>query len=167
MSMPFRIKISRSNRLPASRQIIERIVAGVSAGELLPGQKLPTERELAGSLGVARGTVARAYGELRRAGAIEVVQGRGSFVSAQAAQPARGRGGKAARLIGSLIDGLADLRFTHAEMRTMVDLAIREREERHGALAVAAVDCNPETLGMFERISHAIPSRGRGSPAST
>jgi GntR family transcriptional regulator len=149
--MPFRIKINKTSRLPASKQIMERIVAGVSAGELLPGQKLPTERELAGSLGVARGTVARAYEELRRAGTIEVVQGRGSFVSARAARPARGRGEKAAEFIGTLIDGLADLRFTHAEMRTMIDLAIREREERHGALAVAAVDCNPETLGMFER----------------
>ena len=149
--MPFKIRIDRKNPLPAFRQIMERIAAGVSAGELLPGQKLPTERELAGSLGVARGTVARAYEELRRAGAIEVVQGRGSFVSARAVQPARGRGEKAAELIGSLVDGLAELRFTHAEMKTMIDLAIREREERHGALAVAAVDCNPETLGMFER----------------
>ena len=149
--MPFKIRIDRKNPLPAFRQIMERIIDGIASGELPPGQKLPTERELAGSLGVARGTVARAYEELRRAGTIEVVQGRGSFVSARPAQPAKGRGEKAAELIGSLIDGLADLRFTHAEMRTMVDLAIREREERHGSLAVAAVDCNPETLGMFER----------------
>jgi GntR family transcriptional regulator len=149
--MSFRIRIDRRNTLPASRQIIKRISEGISSGELSPGQKLPTERELAGSLGVARGTVSRAYEQLRRAGTIDVVQGRGSFISAREAQPAKGRGEKAVDLIGSIIDGLADLRFTHAEMRTMVDLAIREREERHGALAVAAVDCNPETLGMFER----------------
>jgi GntR family transcriptional regulator len=149
--MPFRLKIDKKKPLPASRQIMERIIDGIASGELPAGQRLPPERELAGSLGVARGTVTRAYEELRRAGAIDVVQGRGSFVSARAPHPARGRGEKAAELIGSLIDGLADLRFTHAEMRTMIDLAIREREERHGSLAVAAVDCNPETLGMFER----------------
>jgi DNA-binding transcriptional regulator YhcF (GntR family) len=149
--MPFKIKIDKKSPIPASRQITERISDGIASGELSPGQKLPTERGLAGSLGVARGTVTRAYEELRRAGRLEVVQGRGSFVSARAGLPAKGRGEKAGSLIGSLIDGLADLRFTHPEMRTMIDLAIREREERHGSLAVAAVDCNPETLGMFER----------------
>jgi GntR family transcriptional regulator len=131
---------------------VEGIASQIASGKLATGLKLPTERDLAGSLKVARGTVTRAYEELARTGAIEVLQGKGSFVRAAAAAPqAKGRPEKAADLIARLVDGLAELRFTHAEMRTMVDLAIREREERHGALAVAAVDCNPETLGMFER----------------
>jgi GntR family transcriptional regulator len=149
--VPLRIKVNRTSSVPAFRQIVEKISAEIEAGGLAPGRKLPTERGLALSLGVARGTVTRAYEELCRTGAIEVLQGKGSFVKARAGGPTKGRGERAAGLISSLIDGLSDLRFTHAEMRTMVDLAIREREERHGALAVAAVDCNPETLGMFER----------------
>jgi GntR family transcriptional regulator len=149
--VPLRIKVNRKGRVPAFKQIVEQITTDIGSGQLTPGQKLPPERELAESLAVARGTVTRAYEELARLNLIEVVQGRGSFVKARSGDGDRGRGGKAAGMISSLIDGLAELRFTHSEMRTMVDLAIREREERHGALAVAAVDCNPETLGMFER----------------
>ena len=148
--MPLRIKVNRKSNVPAFKQIVEQITASIGSGQLTPGQRLPPERELAESLAVARGTVTRAYEELARLGLIEVVQGRGSFVKARDGDRG-GRGGKAAGMIASLIDGLAELRFTHPEMRTMVDLVIREREERHGALAVAAVDCNPETLGMFER----------------
>ncbi len=149
--MPLRIRVDRKSSTPAFRQIVEGISSQVASGGLALGLKLPTERELAGSLKVARGTVTRAYEELARAGVIEVLQGRGSFVRAAGAAPAGGRAQMAGQLIASLVDGLAELRFTHPEMRTMIDLAIREREERHGALAVAAVDCNPETLGMFER----------------
>jgi DNA-binding transcriptional regulator YhcF (GntR family) len=146
-----RFRLDRRSGVPAFRQIVGEISSRIASGAIGPGARLPTERELAAALKVARGTVTRAYEELERTGAIEVLQGRGSFARAPAAAGRKGTAGKAADLITGLIDGLAELRFTHAEMRTMVDLAIREREERHGALAVAAVDCNPETLGMFER----------------
>jgi DNA-binding transcriptional regulator YhcF (GntR family) len=150
-AVPLRIRLSRSSSVPAFRQIVDRISAEIESGALKPDSRLPPGRELAASLGVARGTVTRAYEELARLGLLEVLQGRGSFVKARRAAGGKGRGDRAAGLIASLIDGLTELRFTHPEMRTMIELAIREREERHGALAVAAVDCNPETLGMFER----------------
>ena len=149
--MPLKIRIDRKSRIPAFRQIIDAVSSQIGEGRLAAGLRLPTERELAASLKVARGTVTRAYAELVRQGMIEVLQGRGTFVKARTESGEPGRSGKAAALIAGLVDGLSELRFTHPEMRTMVDLAIREREERHGALAVAAVDCNPETLGMFER----------------
>lgn len=146
-----RIRLDRKSGVPAFRQIVDQVSSRIASGAIAPGARLPTERELAAALKVARGTVTRAYEELERTGAIEVLQGRGSFARAPAPAGTGGRAEKAAALIAGLIDGLAEMRFTPAQMRTMVDLAIREREERHGALAVAAVDCNPETLGMFER----------------
>ena len=38
------------------KQIVEQILFKIKNGELAPGAKLPTERELAHELGVARGT---------------------------------------------------------------------------------------------------------------
>ena len=50
-------------------------------GELKPGERLPTHRDLAYRLGVTVGTVTRAYAEAQRRGLIEGHVGRGSFLA--------------------------------------------------------------------------------------
>jgi DNA-binding transcriptional regulator YhcF (GntR family) len=151
MHMQPLITIDKKLHTPAFRQIVNAIEDSIRTGAMKPGDKLPPERELAASLEVARGTVTRAYAELARRGLMEPVQGRGSIVTGQAGPEAGGRKEKAQALIGQLVDSLASLRFGFPEMRAMIDMAVIEREEALAGLAVAAVDCNPETLGMFER----------------
>jgi len=62
-------------------QVREQIRAQVDAGELTPGTKLPTVRRLAGDLGLATNTVARAYRELEGLGVIETRGRAGSVVT--------------------------------------------------------------------------------------
>jgi DNA-binding transcriptional regulator YhcF (GntR family) len=50
------------------QQIFEQIRAAVERGTLAPDAPLPTVRQLAGDLGVAPNTVARAYADLQDAG---------------------------------------------------------------------------------------------------
>ena len=149
--MAFSIRINKGQTSPVFQQIIDQIFSGITENRLKPGDRLPPERDLASTLGVARGTVTRAYAELARRGLIELVRGRGSIVSSRKEGPSSSRQEKAQGLISSLIDRLAGMRFGFAEIRAMVDLALTEREDRLSSLAIAAVDCNPETLGMFER----------------
>lgn len=52
----------------------------VNAGEVAPGSRLPTVRELAGALGVSPATVSQAWQALARAGLIESRGRAGSFV---------------------------------------------------------------------------------------
>ena len=52
----------------------------IQAGRLLPGDRLPSQRELADALGVDLGTITRAYAEARRSGLIDADGRRGSFV---------------------------------------------------------------------------------------
>jgi DNA-binding transcriptional regulator YhcF (GntR family) len=52
----------------------------IAVGHLGPGTRIPTVRELADALGLAPGTVARAYRELDRDGLIEGRGRRGTFV---------------------------------------------------------------------------------------
>ena len=52
----------------------------VQSGELLPGERLPTERELVDLYGVSRPTVAKALSRLQQEGLIERRVGSGSFV---------------------------------------------------------------------------------------
>ena len=56
------------------------IARGIHDGRLAPGQRLPSHRDLARRLGVAIGTVTRAYRRAERSGLIVGEVGRGSFV---------------------------------------------------------------------------------------
>ena len=65
---------------PAYRWLARRLTAAIEAGELAPGDRLPTHRDLAWKLGLSVQTVSRAYEELTRAGVIAGEVGRGTFV---------------------------------------------------------------------------------------
>ncbi|ULE31443.1 GntR family transcriptional regulator [Mycobacterium sp. IDR2000157661] len=62
-------------------QLRTQIIDGVRDGRLPPGTRLPTVRELAGRLGLAVNTVARAYRELEAAGILETRGRFGTFVA--------------------------------------------------------------------------------------
>ncbi|EWY39590.1 GntR family transcriptional regulator [Skermanella stibiiresistens SB22] len=56
------------------------IQSDIQIGALNPGDRLPTHRALAATLGLDLTTVTRAYGEARRRGLIDAAVGRGTFV---------------------------------------------------------------------------------------
>ncbi len=60
--------------------ILEALQKDIGSGHLLPGDRLPTHRELAARLGVAVGTITRAYREAERHGLIYGDGRRGTFV---------------------------------------------------------------------------------------
>ena len=66
---------------PPYEQVRDQLRAQVEKGELTPGTKLPTVRRLAGDLGLATNTVARAYRELEALGVIETRGRAGSVVT--------------------------------------------------------------------------------------
>jgi GntR family transcriptional repressor for pyruvate dehydrogenase complex len=61
----------------AGERIAERIVTAIALGEFVPGQRLPTERELAGMLEVSRTTVREALQRLQASGYVITRRGRG------------------------------------------------------------------------------------------
>jgi DNA-binding transcriptional MocR family regulator len=65
---------------PAYRSLARAVAAAIAAGELRPGDRLPTHRDLARRLGLSVQTVSRAYEALIRADVIAGEVGRGSFV---------------------------------------------------------------------------------------
>jgi DNA-binding transcriptional regulator YhcF (GntR family) len=67
---------------PPFETVKVRVVEAVAAGELATGDRLPTVRSLAESLGIAPNTVARAYRELEQEGVLETRGRAGSFVAA-------------------------------------------------------------------------------------
>lgn len=61
-------------------RVADDIGARIASGELAPGARLRSERELAGYYEVAYGTIRRAMAVLRERGLIETIHGRGTFV---------------------------------------------------------------------------------------
>ena len=64
-----------------SREISYRLERLILDGGLAPGQKIPSERQLASRLGVSRAILREALHELQGRGVIETRHGKGSFVT--------------------------------------------------------------------------------------
>ncbi|WP_405061534.1 PLP-dependent aminotransferase family protein [Kribbella sp. NBC_01505] len=66
---------------PAYRVLAERLRLLIADGRIMPGARLPSERELTDALGVSRTTVASAYRELRDSGYLVSRRGSGSVTA--------------------------------------------------------------------------------------
>jgi DNA-binding transcriptional regulator YhcF (GntR family) len=67
--------------VPPYEQVRAQLARQVQAGELAPGTRLPSVRRLAGDLGLAVNTVARAYRELEAAGLVATRGRNGTVVT--------------------------------------------------------------------------------------
>ena len=76
-------RLDKKSPVPFYRQIIDMVLAGISAGSILPGEKLPTIREASVNLEVNPNTIAKAYSQLRLMGVLDSQQGSGVFVRPQ------------------------------------------------------------------------------------
>jgi GntR family transcriptional regulator len=76
-----KLNVDTESSVPIYIQIEDSIHSLIAAGQLQPGEQLPTIRELAADIRVNLNTVARAYFELDREGVISTQRGKGTFVS--------------------------------------------------------------------------------------
>ena len=74
-------KLDLKSGVPFHRQIVDQIRYGIASDRLMPGEQLPTVRELAVHLQVNPNTVRKAYSELEILGILDTQQGTGTFVS--------------------------------------------------------------------------------------
>ncbi|AZQ36980.1 GntR family transcriptional regulator [Streptomyces cyaneochromogenes] len=83
------VRVDTASQVPPYAQIRAQLGALIVTGQLAEGDRLPTVRQLATDLGLAPGTVARAYRELEAAELIRTRRGAGSRVAAPPAGPTR------------------------------------------------------------------------------
>ncbi len=74
-------QIDPANHEPIYRQLIMQVREAVAQAELVPGDRLPSLRELSRTLVVNPNTIARAYSELERDGILNSRPGLGVFVA--------------------------------------------------------------------------------------
>ena len=130
------------------QQIVNAMCADIRAGRLPYGVQLPTVRALADELGLARGTIKRAYDELGKLGMIEMTQGKGTFVCYRPEQ-ADSRKERAMQAIDTLIATLESLSFTPAEMSIFFDLKLRQLTSRDCDVRVAVAGGPAELLSAM------------------
>jgi GntR family transcriptional repressor for pyruvate dehydrogenase complex len=75
------------SRTDSVTQLAEDLERRILAGELAPGDQLPSERDLSTQLGVSRSVVREALGRLTSLGLIQSVHGSGTRVTAPSARP--------------------------------------------------------------------------------
>lgn len=76
-----RVVVDPAAPVPPFEQIRQQIESLVVAGELPADARLPSIRQLAADLGLAPGTVARAYADLERSGLVVSARSRGTRVA--------------------------------------------------------------------------------------
>lgn len=74
-------QLDSNSDVPLYRQLFEQLRDAILSGQMARGERLPATRELAGSLGLNRATVAAAYELLEQEGLLKGHVGRGSFVA--------------------------------------------------------------------------------------
>ena len=75
---------------PPYVRIVEAIRARIDAGELAPGDRVPSTRAIVTEFGVAMATASKALAALRRDGAVRVIPGVGTVVDGPGATPSPG-----------------------------------------------------------------------------
>jgi GntR family transcriptional regulator len=83
---PFAFRIDLRSGVPIYRQLIDQVQAAIATGVLVPGDQLPTVRQVAVDLEINPNTVMRAYREMEIRGILDTQQGTGTFVAQQAVE---------------------------------------------------------------------------------
>jgi DNA-binding transcriptional MocR family regulator len=126
---------------PAYRSLARAVVSAIAAGELRPGDRLPTHRDLARRLGLSVQTVSRAYEALIRADVIAGEVGRGFREIGEVVRP------RAALSVARAGRAIIDCSILSPAVGDMHTMAMQE------ALAGLAGDLEgglaPESLSSF------------------
>jgi GntR family transcriptional repressor for pyruvate dehydrogenase complex len=121
--------------------IIQQIKEQIKKGILKPGEKLPSERELASLLGVSRASVREAIKALSFSGYLEVIQGKGTYILE----------------IASKYDEIVN--FFSGFSNYSLDYLMEARIMLEGEFArLAALNASQEEIDLIEKIFNEIDS---------
>lgn len=157
------LSLDRSLPIPVGVQLRGQIEYGVATGEIAPGTRLPSVRELAAALEMAPATVAQVYKELREAGLLCAQQGRGTFAPERLPpQPEAAALSALHQALEGYFAAASALGFSRAEAAEAATLrASQFPQEGHG-LELAFVGIYPEATEAYaEAIRAQLPRHDR------
>ena len=144
------IKIDKENAKPVYKQIVDQIIDLIQNGKFDKNQKLPAQRDFARYFGISRATVSKAYDLLKQYGVIKSIQGSGFYINEEP-EMFLSRRQKALYSINRLYSTLIDSGFSFSEIRNLLFLLLEQKENNKDIPQIALIDCNIESLTMFEK----------------
>src|SRR5438477_3114052 len=76
--------VATESRLPRHRLVFETLLGDIASGRFQPGDRLPTEAELAKTFSASRSTIARAMRDLKSRGLLNRQRGGGTRIARRA-----------------------------------------------------------------------------------
>jgi GntR family transcriptional regulator len=135
-------RIDRRSGMPAYQQIVQQTKQALRLGVLMPGDRLPTAKEVAETCAVNPNTTLKAYRELEREGLAEPRPGLGTFIRRSLARP---EAGSDSPLRAELEAWISRAREAGLEREDVTALVTSVMEERYAGTTAAAG--NTQTSG--------------------
>lgn len=123
--------IDKQSKKPFYEQVVLGIKEEILQGLLVPGEKIPSVREMATQLMMNPNTISKAYKSLEEQGVITTVQGRGTFVKELVVS--RGDEEKIAKIKGKMLDLVIEARYLNVELPEMITWLSETADDLGGA----------------------------------
>lgn len=127
------MKWNLDNDSPIYAQLVDQIKFAIVSGELAPGARMATVRELALEAGVNPNTMQRALQQLEREGLVHAQRSSGRFVTEDVGEIDRAKAALAESHIRRFRESMSSLGYSEAEIQEL--LKHGKEEEKHGKLS--------------------------------
>jgi len=135
------IRVDPSSNVPVFQQVVNEVKSAIARGAIMPGEVIPSVRQMAADTLLNPNTVAKAYRELEREGIVYTRRGLGIFVAERAGPLTRtDRREELNDRIRKLIAEARRAGMTTQEIRSLVEAALRS----------AAGSAGPQNRAMQE-----------------
>ena len=116
------------DHLPIYAQLMDTLKRRIITGRYLPGEKLPSVRELAAEAGINPNTVQRAFSELEREGLIYTQRATGKYVTENADEIKSARQTLAKTQIAEFLSNMQSLGYSVGDVIVLLQ-SFNESEE--------------------------------------
>ena len=116
------------DHLPIYAQLMDTLKRRIITGRYLPGEKLPSVRELAAEAGINPNTVQRAFSELEREGLIYIQRATGKYVTENADEIKSARQALAKTQVAEFLSNMQSLGYSVGDVIVLLQ-SFNESEE--------------------------------------
>ena len=118
-----------NNDMPIYTQLVDKIKLSIVSGQLTPGEKLSTVRDLAAEAKVNPNTMQRAFQELERAGLVFSQRSSGRYVTEDVEIIMEAKKAMARQYVESFMKSMEQLGYTGEEILHLLEEGEKEEKQ--------------------------------------